>query len=172
MSLFGDSPPATPSFAGKQADSLFDDEPAQSRARDSTSSLFAENTASDSPWSLPTPKRNARQDLVKTLLPATEVSEFYIDAYDTLIRAGDNRGSSLGLTAVRKLLETSGLGPGIQERILNIVLSGQDVGSIGRNEFNVLLALIGLAQEDDEVTLDGVDERRKSMSISVRKRPK
>jgi sorting nexin-8 len=35
---------------------------------------------------------------------------------------------------------------------------------LGRSEVNVLLAMIGLAQEGDEVTLDGVDERKRSES--------
>ena len=34
---------------------------------------------------------------------------------------------------------------------------------LGRNEFNVLLALGGLAQEGEVVSLDGVDERRRGM---------
>jgi sorting nexin-8 len=34
----------------------------------------------------------------------------------------------------------------------------------------VLIALVGLAQEGEDVTLDGVDERRKSMSFLRRLR--
>lgn len=45
--------------------------------------------------------------------------------------------------------------------------NGGDAGGrtgvdLGRNEFNVLLALIGLVQEGEVASLDGVDERRRS----------
>ena len=53
-----------------------------------------------------------------------------------------------------------------QAKILNLVLpGGQETSSdgLGRNEFNVLLALIGLAQEGEDITFDAVDERRNSM---------
>lgn len=165
MSLFGESPPATSSFgasasASAHSKSLFGDEPTASN-RDSASSLFAEN-ANDSPWSMPTPKKSARQNIVKTLLPATQVPDSYVDAYD-LLTSGESRGSGVSLTAVRKILESSRLGASDQERILNLLLpTGRDsASSLERGEFNVLLALIGLGQEGEEVTLDSVDERRK-----------
>jgi sorting nexin-8 len=33
---------------------------------------------------------------------------------------------------------------------------------LGRGEFSVLLALVGLAQEGEDLTFDAVDDRRKS----------
>ena len=45
---------------------------------------------------------------------------------------------------------------------MSIISSGGQLSDLGRTEFNVLLALIGLAQEHEDITLDGVDERRKS----------
>lgn len=167
MSLFGDSPPATPSFgatasASAQSKSLFGDEPA-APARDSSSSLFADNTANDSPWTLPTPKKSARQNIVKTLLPATEVPDSYIDAYDLLLTSGESRGSGISLTAVRKILASSKLSASDQERILNLLrpTGGDSAAALERGEFNVLLALVGLGQEGEDITLDGVDERRR-----------
>jgi len=172
MSLFGESPPDNPStgFAAAAGQSksagLFGDEteaPASASNRDTPSGLFADNDANDSPWSMPTPKKQNRQTFVKNLLPATQVPDSYIDAYDTLLASEESRGAGVSLLTARKLLASSTLSASDQDRILNIVLpSGQDSASaLGRGEFNVLLALIGLGQEEEEIGLDSVDERRK-----------
>lgn len=161
--MFGESPPASAS-SKPTSKSLFGDEP-PSTNRDSTASLFADNNTDDSPWSMPTPKKTNRQNFVKNLLPATQVPDSYVDTYDSLLSAGEGHGSGVGLTAARKLLQSSKLGASEQDRILNTVLpSGQSsASSLERGEFNVLLALIGLAQEDEEISLDSVDDRRKRM---------
>lgn len=163
MSLFGSSP--TESSAAKPS-SLFDDQPTSGAAA-SQSSLFADdgNVNASSPWALPTPKKSSRSDLVKTLLPASDtVPESYIDIYDGMLTSGYKSGTGVSLTGVSKVLEASGLGPDIQSSILNLILprGAESSAGVGRNEFNVLLALIGLAQENEEATLDGVDERRAS----------
>lgn len=118
---------------------------------------------------MPTPKKQNRQNFVKNLLPATQVPDYYIDAYDTVINSQDTRGAGLGLTAVRKLLQSSGLTAGDQEKVLNIVLpAGQESRStLERGEFHVLLALVGLAQEEEELSLDAVDERRKRKPLAL-----
>ena len=85
------------------------------------------------------------------------------------MNAGDHVGAGIGLTSVREVLAGSGLSASEQARILNLVVSGElDSGSsnigVGRGEFSVLLALVGLAQEGEELTFDAVDDRRKSES--------
>lgn len=178
MSLFGESPPDNPSSGfgaagqSKSSDLFGDEGEAPASKRDTPSGLFADNGADDSPWSMPTPKKQNRQDFVKNLLPPTQVPESYVDAYDTLIASEESRGAGLTLSAVRSLLASSNLSAGDQDRILDIVLpSGQDSASaLGRGQFNVLLALIGLGQEEEEITLDSVDERRKRMSSYTRTR--
>ena len=163
MSLFGqDSKVSDPTTQTEQK-SLFQDEP--SPAPKSHSSLFDDNgDSTHSPWSMPTPKKTARSELVKTLLPATAVPESYIDAYDALLESEFKAVSGkIGLLGAKKLLESSGVNNAEQSRILGLVLSGQENASeIGRNELHVLLALIGLSQKQEEVSLDGVDERRGS----------
>lgn len=116
---------------------------------------------------MPTPKKAARRDLVKTLLQATDVPESYVDAYDRTLASGDRVGAGIGLTEIKKILESSGLSPTVQAQVLNLVLPGgqEAVSGLGRSEFNVLLALIGLGQEDEDPTLDGVDERRRRESF-------
>ena len=160
MSLFGEESPAAAPIKSK---TLFGEEPA---AAASTSSLFADDST-DSPWSMPTPKKAARQNMIKNLLPATDVPESYVDAFDAVLNANNKTGVGVSLTGVKSLLNSSSLSSDDQSRILNFVVPGgqENTNGLGRSEFNVLLALIGLAQEGEEVTLDGVDERRRSMSL-------
>ena len=166
MSLFGSSPDdsSLPSRSQPQSKSLFEDGPTPGTT--SNASLFADEDdgSGPSPWALPTPKKAGRGELVKTLLPASAVPESYIDMFDTVLESGDRLGSGISLTGVKKIMEDSGLNAAEQTRVLNLVIPGGKEGAVGlgRSEFNVLLALIGLSQEDEEATLDGVDERRKS----------
>lgn len=173
MSLFGSSPEnSTPNSAQRSKASLFADDPVSSSGLGTTgaatSSLFADDNDTSSPWTTNTNKRASRTELVKTLLPDTDVPESYIDAYDRVLNAGDRVGAGIGLTSVREVLAGSGLSASEQARILNLVVSGEfDSGSsnigVGRGEFSVLLALVGLAQEGEELTFDAVDDRRKNL---------
>ena len=163
MSLFGSSPTDESPLANPTINkSLFDDE---TPGATSTSSLFADE--SRSPWTMPTPKKAAKQECVKNLLPATDVPETYVDAYDIVLESKGGIGTGVGLTDIRNILESSRLRPADQAQILNLVVPGgtETAGGIGRSEFNVLLALIGLGQEGEDITLDGVDERRPSMCL-------
>ena len=166
MSLFGSSPvessPAN-APARPQSKSLFDDESTPGNA--TSSSLFADeaNDNTASPWGLPTPKKAARGELVKSLLPDSDVPESYIDAFDTVLNSGERSGEGVNISAVKKILGSSRLSLAEQTRLLNLVAPGHtESTSLGRSEFNVLIALIGLSQEEEEATLDGVDERKKS----------
>lgn len=159
MSLFGDED--VPARA-KQSSSLFDDDPKP--AGKTGNSLFADEVDNeDSPWAFPTPKKAGRGSLVKSLLPASDVPDAYIDAFDAVLDAGDRAGSGISIAGAKKLLGNSGVSSDDQSKMLGIVSQpGQESAGLGRNEFNVLFALIGLAQEGEDVTLDSVDERKKS----------
>lgn len=162
MSLFGDFPDDAPSSGHKanaSKSSLFDDDrPASNR---NSASLFAEEDSS--PWGMPTPKKAGRAQLVKQLLANADVPDVYVDTFDAL----EKRGSGVSLEETKKVLGASGLGEDLKSRILQQVLpTGEESASqtgVGRSEFNVLLALIGLAQEGEEIGLDAVDDRRRSM---------
>lgn len=169
MSLFGTSPeePSAVSSTQRSKASLFADEPTAG-----SSSLFADDTGDDSsssPWNPQnnTAKRTARRDIVRTLLPATDVPESYVDAYDLILNSGDRVGSGVGLTSIREILSSSSLTASDQGKILNLVVSGdqETSGGLGRPEFNVLLALIGLAQVGEDLSFDAVDDHRKSKSF-------
>ncbi|OGE55634.1 hypothetical protein PENARI_c004G11006 [Penicillium arizonense] len=167
MSLFGTSPedPSAGNASQRSKSSLFADEPATG----GSSSLFADDDGDDSssPWKIQnnSAKRTARRNLVRTLLPATDVPESYVDAFDLILNSGDRVGSGIGLTSVREILSSSGLTATDQSKILNLVSSGdhESFGGLGRAEFNVLLALVGLAQEGEELSFDAVDDRRKKL---------
>ena len=164
MSLFGSSPDDSSSTAqparSNQKSSLFDDE--QSGSKSGTSLFDNEGNGEASPWDMPTPKKAGRSDLVKRLLPPSDVPESYIDAFDALRETSYKaEGGQIGTAATKKLFEGSGLDAPAQDRILKLVTGGQET-SLGRSEFNVLLALIGLSQESEEASLDAVDERRRS----------
>lgn len=162
MSLFGTSPeePSAATSAQKSKTSLFADE-----SVGGSSALFADDDGDDTAWNPNnTAKRTARRDLVRTLLPATDVPESYVDAYDLILNSGDRVGSGVGLTSIREILSSSGLSASDQGKIFNLVVSSdhESSGELGRAEFNVLLALVGLAQEGEELSFDTVDDHRKS----------
>lgn len=160
MSLFGPDEPSS-AVASRSRSTLFDDE--ASSAPGSKSSLFADDEGpGSSPWDMPTPKKAARSDLIKNLLPASGVPEFYISTFDNVLNGGDGAAGKINAAGVAKTLSAATLSADDQSRIMGIISSGGRLLDLGRNEFNVLLALIGLAQEHEDITLDGVDERRKS----------
>ena len=165
MSLFGSSPDesglsATPARSNQKS-SLFDDQEAGQSKGGST--LFNDDAADqESPWSMPTPRKGGNADPVKTLLSANDVPESYIDAYDSFNESDYNAGGGkVSLAGVKKLVEGSGISSADQDKVLSLVTGGQGT-PLGRSEFNVLFALIGLSKEGEEVSLDSVDERRRS----------
>lgn len=177
MSLFGSSPPEqeqqqsssggldSSHFGNKSKASLFEDESPMTKS--TTTALFADDDpGSDGPpWDLPTPrKQQTRADLIRNLLPASEVPDSYVEAFDTVVRE-DGSGGRVASGGVARTLAAAKLGADAQARIMGIVAPGgsSDGVSLGRGEFNVLLALIGLAQEGETVSLDGVDERRRRL---------
>ena len=150
--------------------SLFGDDQPSPGPRASSTSLFDDSAGQESsPWSMPTPKKAGKKDVIKTLLPASDVPTSYIESFDSLLESDYQQGpGKINLKSIHKLFEGSGLEQGGKDKILGIIgVAGQTTPreGLGRNEFNVLLALIGLAQEKEEASLDGVDERRSSKNI-------
>ena len=154
------------SFA-RSRHSLFDED---APATQSTSnSLFNDDDAggsgAGSPWDMPTPrKQQSRADLLRNLLPAADVPDSYIETFDTVVRS-DGSGGRISSGGVARTLAAAKLSADDQGRIMGFVAPAGGEVSLARNEFNVLLALVGLAQEGETISLDGVDERRKSKSL-------
>lgn len=172
MSLFGSSPtedkaPSTPG-RNNRASGLFDDDDqprSHKKTNSSGSGLFADDAGQDetSPWDMPTPrKQQSRAELIRRLLPASDAPESYLDVFESVLRE-DGHNGRIPAAGIAKLFAMARLDADAQASIMGIVAPGaaSDV-SLGQNEFNVLLALVGLAQEGDVVSLDGVDERKRS----------
>ncbi|RYP22264.1 hypothetical protein DL765_001778 [Monosporascus sp. GIB2] len=170
MSLFGTSPsdeaPPGNSFAGRTRNWLFDDDDA-SLTPSGSDALFDDGLGGDRPGStldIPTArKQKSRADLLRDLLADAEVPDSYVEAFDSTIKE-DGEGGMVTSSGITKTLAAAKLSADDQARIMGIVAPGGRDAPIGRNEFNVLLALIGLAQEGGEsVSLDGVDERKRNL---------
>ena len=171
MSLFGDSD--APGMAAAQTkSSLFDDGPAtpskgvgsnnhNTTITNNSSSLFADSSVSaeaeSSPWGFTPRKTTGRGNLVKSLLADADVPDLYIDTFDNVQSAGEARAPDW-----QRLLQDSGVSGASQSKIRSILGGDQ---ALRRAEFNVLLALIGLAQEGEELSLDAVDERRNQLPL-------
>ena len=143
--------------------SLFEDEPAMTKS--TSSALFQDDdSGAPSPWDMPTPRKQlSRADLIRSLLSSADVPDSYVETFDTLLGEHDDAGriSSAGIT---RALAAARLGADEQARINSIIApAGENTdGSLGRAEFNVFLALVGLAQQGETISLDSVDEHRRS----------
>lgn len=80
-------------------------------------------------------------------------------------------GGGMSINGVRRVIEEGGLdedvgmGKRIKEAIVGVGM-GLGLGDgIRRGEFSVLLAMVGLAQEGEEVSIDAVDDRRRHLPI-------
>ncbi|KAK4662360.1 Sorting nexin mvp1 [Podospora pseudopauciseta] len=172
MSLFGSSLPEAassgtgPSHVANSKSSLFEDESPMTKS--TSTALFADDDAGSdsSPWDLPTPRKHyTRADLIRNLLASSDVPDSYVEVFDAVSRE-DGSGGRITSGGVARTLAAAKLGADAQARIMGIVVppgGGSEGISLERGEFNVLLALIGLAQEGETVSLDGVDERRRSL---------
>ncbi|KAI9159042.1 Sorting nexin mvp-1 [Paramyrothecium foliicola] len=177
MSLFGSSPSddnesplaaAASTPKRPKAGGLFD-EPSQRNA--SSNSLFADDDDQNdqhggSPWDMPTPrKQQSRAELIRNLLAGAAVPDSYVDTFDTFVREDGASGGRVSAGGVAKLFAAARLDADAQARVMSLVApNGANDLALGRDEFNVLLALVGLAQEGEVVSLDGVDERRRGKS--------
>lgn len=166
MSLFGTSPPAeSPAAAAAPSRSLFDDE---ASGKSASNSLFADDDFSGSggsPWDMPTPrKQKTRADVLRTLVPASDAPDAYIETFETVV-SEDGANGKINAGGVAKVFAAARLGADDQSSIMSIVAPGGSDVAVGRPEFNVLLALVALAQEGESISLDSVDERRRSESI-------
>lgn len=159
------------SFA-RSRQSLFDEEEAAGGTPSNSNSLFQDDSAGGgSPWDMPTPrKQKSRGDLLRSLLPASDAPDSYIETFDSVVRDdGSSASGKVSPAGLMRVLAAAKLDADAQAKIMNIIApggGGEDV-TLGRNEFNVFLGLIGLAQEGETVSLDGIDERRRSKSLVV-----
>lgn len=168
MSLFGDESPSPShaALAAKSRASLFEEEDNGSLARSTSDTLFNDDDDDRSPWDMPTPrKQQSRAELLRGLLAGVQVPDSYVQAFDGALAQDGTGGRTVTPGAVAQILAAAKLGADHQVRIMNILAPSGAEASLGRDEFNVLLALIALAQEGEPVSLDSVDERRRSKCL-------
>ncbi|KAL7272015.1 Sorting nexin mvp1 [Rhizina undulata] len=164
MSLFGESPPGS-----RDRNSLFAE--FMSPADAASNSLFDDGADAWSTGAFPSPRQPGSrnpEDIIKALITTenANVPEEYVHIYDILLnRYGLDGGVSA--EGVRAVLEEAMVESTIRKRILEVVVRGRD--KVWREEVNVLLAMVGLAQEGDDVSIDGVDDRRKNLPIPILK---
>lgn len=166
MSLFGDESPSPShaALAAKSRASLFEEEDNGSLARSTSDTLFNDDDDDRSPWDMPTPrKQQSRAELLRGLLAGVQVPDSYVQAFDGALAQDGTGGRTVTPGAVAQILAAAKLGADHQVRIMNILAPSGAEASLGRDEFNVLLALIALAQEGEPVSLDSVDERRRNL---------
>ncbi|EGX87983.1 sorting nexin Mvp1 [Cordyceps militaris CM01] len=178
MSLFGTSPveanaPSTPTRSrGGDRSGLFDDD---TRPSSGDGGLFADaephrapddSTKAESPWDLPTPrKQKSRAELIRKLLPSSDVPESYTETFDVVVREDGDASGRISSSGIANVFATARIDADAQATIMSLLAAGGNASNLtlGRGEFSVLLALVGLAQEGDIISLDGVDERRANL---------
>ncbi|KFY76117.1 hypothetical protein V499_04047 [Pseudogymnoascus sp. VKM F-103] len=162
MSLFGTSPDESgaASTPAKSRQTLFDD---PSPANGSQSSLFADDdsTPGGSPWGMPTPKKASKGEVISTLLSGGDAPDSYVDVFESVQSKEFGQSGTVDVAGMTRVMNAAKLGADQQTRVMNTIAPAGN--TLRRNEFNVFLALVGLAQEGDDITLDGVDERRKKL---------
>lgn len=164
MSIFGGSSPpaARPRSRSRSRSSLFADDDFTTATPGSVS-LFADS--GPDPWAagIPVLRRGADNDIVKNLLTVDNASlpEEYVDYFDSLLAQYGNPDDMISAEGVGRILEEGGVDQNARERIWGVIMKGAKE-NINRDEVNVLLAMVGLAQEGDEISIDGVDDRRRS----------
>ena len=129
------------------------------------------SSSSSSHWGvIPERRTRSRAEVLASLLPVEETPTKYADAYHAALRddSAGPRGKHVGAVGVAKMFAAAKLRPDQQTHIMNVLAVGDDddgdSGAVALDEaaFGVLLALVGLAQEGEIVSLDGVDDRRRS----------
>lgn len=162
MSLFGDDDDGASTPRPKS--SLFDDNAGGSKSKPAGASMFGDGGADiddSSPWGFTPSKKSAgRGSLVKNLLADADVPDVYIDSFDGL-----QRGGFVEAGEARAFLGRCGIGGSKEGMVWDIVSNRGESARLGRGEWSVLLALVGLAQEGEELSLDAVDERRRKLPV-------
>ncbi|KAM3468703.1 hypothetical protein MY5147_007672 [Beauveria neobassiana] len=178
MSLFGTSPieenaPSTPNRSrGGGGAALFDNDTVPSLGsgglfvNDEHHGTGGHGNDADSPWDMPTPRKHqSRSELIRNLLPASDVPESYITTFDAVLRQHGDAAGRVTAAGIADVFATARIDADAQASIMALLAAGGNASdlTLGRGEFNVLLALAGLAQEGDIISLDGVDERRTNL---------
>jgi sorting nexin-8 len=116
------------------------------------------------PWAPSTsPTGTDRGRRISSLLANALIPSIYTSLYE---EGKDESSGKVSLRAFRALLERSKVAPSQKERIMWIVTHELAVvDSVSPNVWNIAMALIGLAQQGEELDLDTVDAFRNRLPI-------
>lgn len=102
---------------------------------------------------VPTPKKKANP---AQLLANCHIPDSYIDTFESYSTAG-----IMSFTNFKELMSDANLSESDKETIVSIILPGDTSSSgLSRALTNVALVLISLAQENEELSIDAVDDRK------------
>lgn len=100
---------------------------------------------------------------VSDLLANAAIPPGYSGLYDETLHAG---GGQVPLSAFSAVLDRSGLAPEQKERVMWVVTRELGVvGNVPLNVWNIAMALVGLAQQGEEIDLKTVDAFRNKLPI-------
>ncbi|TQS38255.1 hypothetical protein Golomagni_01245 [Golovinomyces magnicellulatus] len=162
MSLFGTSPPGSVESAiSKSQNSLFDDDfsivtPVPK------SFLFSGNDNISSQRQKKSVRKKAMRNLPQLSLVPKRYDEIFLKK-----RKHDSINDVIKVDAIINVLAESRLFPQDERLILQKIFQESQPSDLTRNEFNVMLALIGLAQASEKITLDGVLQRENDLPVPI-----
>lgn len=160
MSLFGSPDVPTTTIPQKSLSVLFGDD---SSVPGLKPSMFNEDKeSSHEQWKFPVSDQSQRKELMMNLQPSWPIPE-YNEIFNTMSKDSDDL---IVREEVLKVLDCSGLNSDQKLLILKIIYHESETTRLTRNEFNVLLALIGLAQDYEDISLEKIYEKRQRECIS------
>ncbi|POS84348.1 hypothetical protein EPUL_003740, partial [Erysiphe pulchra] len=164
MSLFGTSPnDSVRAVDRKPRNSLFDDDLSIGPRDESKASSLSNENISESMSLIQKTQSVVEADsnaVISNLPFLTTVPESYDKIYELISKNSDNFKDKIKKETVKKILAESKLRPEDERSILEKVYQGAQPSALTRHEFYVLLALIGQAQVHEEITLEGLYERK------------
>ncbi|RKF78862.1 Sorting nexin mvp1 [Golovinomyces cichoracearum] len=183
MSLFGTSPPGSvESATSRSQNSFFKDgfgiERSVPKPSRSQNSFFEEDYGIER--SVPKPslftdddnlssqsrRKSVSKKAMRNLPQLSQVPKSYDEIF-VKTRRHDNINDVIKVDAIKNILAQSRLLPQDERLILQKIFQSSQPSDLTRDEFNVLLALIGLAQACEKITLDGVLQRENDLPVPI-----
>lgn len=168
MSLFGSSPEdntpsgSTQASAARGRSALFDEDIVPP-----SSSLFENDAHSDDPWSFSAPRTSRRVGLDQLLTESNaKIPEYYFSVFEVLLQQYPSRSrDAVSPDAIEKVLTEAELGNNSRDIVWNIL--GEKKDAWNRSEIWALLCMVGLISEGEEVSMDSIDDRRRSEYLAL-----
>ena len=163
MSLFGSSPDE--SFGtSKLRNSLFDEGASHTLVSKSSIITNGDSSVSSQRRSI-SPDQVSSSKFVKRLIPSSAIPSRYVDIFDSISQEDDGFNGEINAAGIAKTFACSMLDKEVEQLILKVLYAGNQTTSLDRNEYNVLLALIGFAQERREISLNNVNQNIQNLPV-------